>query len=208
MAQGKGNISPVRETVKEILRIYEAQDWSKLRDNQITRKARAAQNTVMRNNKSDPLSHIYLALLDILGTSLPSVILHDNDEEFPADMANLDQMVVRTKYNKRFAIDIFKPVDKLIEKYPTIKVRTPVELAELKKIADLLQNVKNALEVFYATKLATIDVRKTALRAAMRLGARTAPATSTTLSYRPAGGRKSVTRKNKRSVSKSRRTRK
>jgi len=200
--QGKGPVSDVREKVKEILRIYGGQDWAKLRSRYVQTSARTAKDAIMRNNKTDALSHIYVGLLDILGDSLPSVVLHEIDEVYTPDLGQLNQMLERTKYNAKFAIDIFKPINTLITKFPTTKTRTPVELEALGKINQLLDEAKNGLRVFYAAKLADISLRLKAIKGAVKT-----PVATTVTNLARSGGKSSTKRKVKRS-NKSRRGRK
>lgn len=194
--QGKAPVSDVREKVKEVLRIYGAQDWAKLRSGYVQTTARTAKDAIMRNTGTDALSHIYVGLLDILGDLLPSVIIHEIDEVYSSDLGELNQMSERTKYNAKFAIDIFKPINTLITKFPTTRTRTPVELESLDKIIQLLDEAKNGLRVFYAAKLADISLRVKAVKGAVKTPLRTPVATTMTNLVRR-GGKRRTKRSNK-----------
>jgi len=196
--QGKAPVSDVREKVKEVLRIYGVQDWAKLKSRYVQTTARLAKDAIMRNNKSDPLSHVYVGLLDILGDSLPTVILHDLDEVYSPDLVALNQTVERTRYNAKFAVEIFKPVNKLIEKFPTTKERSPVELEALAKIEQLLTDAKNGIRVFYAAKLADINLHIKAVKVAVKTTVKTPGATSGSTAVTRLGGKRKTKRSTRR----------
>ena len=74
---GKPPVSLVRETVKTILEIYSDQLWNQLPK---VRKEAVAAIDLARKDTTDPLTHIYLEILELFGNRLNLLITKELSE--------------------------------------------------------------------------------------------------------------------------------
>lgn len=155
---GKPPVSLVRETVKTILEIYSDQLWNQLPK---VRKEAVAAIDLARKDTTDPLTHIYLEILELFGNRLNLLITKELSEPLVPNYEILTEMLEAVTERRKLINTNSKVVTKLIERFPTISKRNTQDNEKLKKITDLVESALNGALSFYDTRIELIKVART-----------------------------------------------
>ena len=155
---GKPPVSLVRETVKTILEIYSDQLWNQLPK---VRKEAVAAIDLARKDTTDPLTHIYLEILELFGNRLNLLITKEISEPLVPNYEILTEILDAVVERRKLINTNSKVVTKLIERFPTISKRNPQDNEKLKKITDLVESALNGALSFYDARIELIKVART-----------------------------------------------
>jgi hypothetical protein len=164
--KGKRPVSEVRETVKMILRVFSNQDWMRLTE--IQSVSMKAYEESMSVAEAEPLTHIYRSILEIFGGGLSSILLSDSAISLPKTELELNNFTDFLKAHQRSAKDLVKPLNVLFKKYPTVKLRSEQNIADMTKIETLVNEALNGVNSFYSVKYEQIKAAKTFVRESAR----------------------------------------
>ena len=167
--QGKRPVSDVRETVKMLLRVYSSQDWAKLPEVQLA--SVKAYEASMSADEAEPLTHIYRSILEIFGSGLSSLLIHDLAVVFPITIEELDGLRDVFASNARSAKAIPSMLKSLLRSYTKVKERSAQNIKDYEKIVALVAEAEAGIAAFYRYKAEQITAAKTFIKESAKANA-------------------------------------